>query len=102
MPNPKVFEGKSLLIKDVPIDVQETLIQQMADDKDACNGCFRTQEQALYKIVREYKMNQDAMKALSELVKKPFGAKGHLEAWGRAIDIVVKHEATTRNRNGHG
>lgn len=48
-----IKEGKKMLLENVPIEVQKLLVERQDDEKELCD-CERSQEYALYKIVREH------------------------------------------------
>lgn len=49
----KIKAGKSMLLEQVPVDVQMVLLAKLADEEEHCK-CTRSQDYALYKIVREW------------------------------------------------
>ena len=49
----KVKKGKYILLHDVPVDVQQAIIDKIQQENELCN-CIRPMAHALYSIVREH------------------------------------------------
>lgn len=52
---PEVFKGKKMKLYNVPEDVQRYIIERRDQEIINCDNCIRSQDYAIYKILREHR-----------------------------------------------
>lgn len=68
---PTIKSGKSILLQKVPTDIQQIIIDRQMSEKEDCE-CERSQDHAIYKMLREHKKTIGNGQVLSVAYKGEF------------------------------